>query len=272
MNKKLSTVRRGTIIFLSLLTVLVISLLIYGYDSMHDPEKVKARLYACGKFGDQHMLIDKHYLLFGRVTYQGVNYWGKNIKKEHEAKGCDDQIQSIDLKVKWPEMTTSSDGFKLDSENKNEITIALNQRSVWKEEWGSKDFFNAFDLLKQYLRQGMSSSGDEVSEVWIDETKTFNSDLGLYEIDVKSDDGVAKKVYWQERKSKEISLTIMCLYFKDGATSCEFIAHQPNYGFNTSYVNINFHSELLPHWQEIYQDAEQLIHSFNTGEKQNEAS
>lgn len=59
MNKKISTVRRGTILFLSLLTVLVISLLIYGYDSMHDPEKVKSRLYACGKFGDRHMLIDK---------------------------------------------------------------------------------------------------------------------------------------------------------------------------------------------------------------------
>ena len=83
MNKKISTARRGTIIFLSLLTVLVISLLIYGYDSMHDPEKVKARLYACGKFGDRHMLIDKQYLYYGRVTYQGVNYWGKNIKKEH---------------------------------------------------------------------------------------------------------------------------------------------------------------------------------------------
>jgi hypothetical protein len=108
----------------------------------------------------------------------------------------------------------------------------------------------------------MSSGGEEVSEVWIDETKTFNSDLGLYEIEVKSDDGVGKKVYWQERKGKGVSLTIKCLYFKTGATSCEFNTHQPNYGFNTSYITINFHSELLPHWQEIYQDAEQLIHSF----------
>lgn len=118
----------------------------------------------------------------------------------------------------------------------------------------------------------MSSSGEEVSEIWIDETKTFNSDFGLYEIDVKSDDGVGKKVYWQEHKGKGVSLTIKCLYFKDGATSCEFNTHQPNYGFNTSYITISFHSELLPHWQEIYQDADQLIHSFNTGEKQNEAS
>ncbi len=273
MNKKISTVRRGTIIFLSLLTVLVISLLIYGYDSMHDPEKVKARLYACGKFGDRHMLIDKQYLYYGRVTYQGVNYWGKNIEEEHEAKGCDDQIQSIALKVKWPEMKASREGFKLDSENKDVIKIALNQRSVWKEEWGSKDFFNYFGQLKRKLRKGMfSSSGEEVSEIWVDETKTFNSDLGLYEIEVKSDDGVGKRVYWQERKGKGVSLTIVCLYFKDGATSCEFNTHQPNYGFNTSYITIKFHSELLPHWQEIYQNAEQLIHSFNTGEKQNEAS
>ena len=86
MNKKISTVRRGTIIFLSLLTVLVISLLIYGYDSMHDPEKVKTRLYACGKFGDQHMLIDKQYLYYGRVNYQGVNYWGGISKKNTRPK------------------------------------------------------------------------------------------------------------------------------------------------------------------------------------------
>ena len=268
MNKKFSTVRRGTIIFLSLLTVLVISLLIYGYDSMHDPEKVKARLYACGKFGDRHMLIDKQYLYYGRVTYQGVNYWGKNIKEEHEAKGCGDQIQHIALKVRWPEMTTSSEGFRLGSEYKNDIKIALNQRSVWKEEWGSKDFFNYFGQLKRKLRKGMfSSGGEEVSEIWIDETKTFNSDLGLYEIEVKSDDGVGKRVYWQERKGKGVSLTIVCLYFKDGATKCEFNTHQPNYGFNTSYITISFHSELLPHWQEIYQNAEQLIHSFKVEKK-----
>ena len=61
-NKRL-TAKRLLITFLSLLVVFVVSLLIYGYDSMHDPEKVKARLYACGKFGDQQMIIDKQYLL-----------------------------------------------------------------------------------------------------------------------------------------------------------------------------------------------------------------
>jgi hypothetical protein len=148
------------------------------------------------------------------------------------------------------------------------IKIALNQRSVWKEEWGSKDFFNYFGQLKRKLRKGMfSSSGEEVSEIWVDETKTFNSDLGLYEIEVKSDDGVRKKVYWQEHKGKGVSLTIVCLYFKSAATSCEFNTHQPNYGFNTSYITISFHSELLPHWQEIYQNAEQLIHSFKVEKK-----
>ena len=143
--------KRLLITFLSLLVVFVVSLLIYGYDSMHDPEKVKARLYACGKFGDQHMLIDKQYLYFARVTYQGVNYWGKNIREEHNAKGCDDQIQSISLQVKWPEMTPSSEGFSLNSENKNNMSIALNQRSVWPDELGSKNFFNYMELLKRYL-------------------------------------------------------------------------------------------------------------------------
>lgn len=81
MNKKISTVRRGTIIFLSLLTVLVISLLIYGYDSMHDPEKVKARLYACGKFGDRHMLIDKQYLLFWQSDLSRCELLGEKYRR-----------------------------------------------------------------------------------------------------------------------------------------------------------------------------------------------
>lgn len=256
------------VIFYSLPIVLVISLLIYGYDSMHDPEKVKARLYACGKFGDQQMLVDKQYLHFARVNYQDVNYWGKNIKEEHSAKGCNDQIQSIDLKVKWPEMTPSSDGFQLDSESKNDTTISLNQRSVWTDELGSKDFFDYIKILKNHLRKGGGSTEDDVSEVWINETKKFNSDLGLYEIEVETDSSTTNKtVYWQEVKDKGVSIVIECFYFKSGRSQCEFWAHQPNYGFNTSYLKISFHSELLPHWQQLYQDAEQLINSFKVGGK-----
>ena len=192
---------------------------------------------------------------------------GKNIKKEHDAKGCDDQIQSISLKVKWPEMTPSREGFSLNSENKNDITIALTQRSVWPDKLGSKDFFNYMELLKRNLRKGMFSRGKEVSEEWMHATKTFNSDLKLYEIEVESDDGVAKKVYWQEVKGKGVSLVIECLYFKSGSTSCTSSTHEPNYGFNTSYMDISFHSELLPHWQQLNQDAVQLIESFKVAEK-----
>ncbi len=47
-----------------------------------------------------------------------------------------------------------------------------------------------------------SSGGEEVSEIWIDETKTFNSDLGLYEIEVKSDDGVGKRCIGRSVKVK----------------------------------------------------------------------
>ena len=42
-NKRL-TAKRKLITFLSLLVIFVVSLLIYGYDSMHDPEKVKSRM------------------------------------------------------------------------------------------------------------------------------------------------------------------------------------------------------------------------------------
>ena len=42
-NKRF-TAKRLLITFLLLLLIFVVSLLIYGYDSMHEPEKVKARM------------------------------------------------------------------------------------------------------------------------------------------------------------------------------------------------------------------------------------
>lgn len=113
-EQRLLEARKWTIVGVSLLAIFIVAVLLYGYYSMHGSDKVKGWLggtYACGKFGDQKMLIDKNYLHFARVTYQGVNYWGKSIRAEHAAKGCDDQIQSIDLKIKWPEMKVAGEGF-----------------------------------------------------------------------------------------------------------------------------------------------------------------
>ena len=141
---KLFTAKRLLITFLLLLLIFVVSLLIYGYDSMHDPEKVKARMVE----------------------------WNKKMESR--------------------------------------IETFCNRRRK-----------------KNYER----------------------------------------KVYWQEVKGKGVSLVIECLYFKDGASSCTSSTHEPNYGFNTSYIKISFHSELLPHWQQLNQDAVQLIESFKVAEK-----
>ena len=96
---------------------------------------------------------------------------GKNVKENLSAKGCNDQIQSVDFTVKWPEMLASKEGFSLGSSNKHDITSSLHQRSVWKEEWGSRDFFDHMGLLKNQLREGVFSSGEEVSEEWMHATK-----------------------------------------------------------------------------------------------------
>lgn len=65
-EQRLLKARKWIIVGLSLLVLFIIALLIYGYDSMHGSAKVKTwlGLSACGKFGDQHMLIDKNYLFF----------------------------------------------------------------------------------------------------------------------------------------------------------------------------------------------------------------
>jgi hypothetical protein len=46
----------------------------------------------------------------------------------------------------------------------------------------------------------------------------------------------------------------------------------PNYGFNTSYLNVYFHAELLPHWEKIQRDSLKLFNSFQIEENKVNAS
>jgi hypothetical protein len=102
-------------------------------------------------------------------------------------------------------------------------------------------FFD-FTTSKFYLRK----SAEEINK-----NKVFNPDLGLYEISFDRVGNVTKKVFWQEKKGKGVSLVIKCLYFKTGGSDCKLSSHVPNYGFNTSYLNVYFHAELLPHWKKF---------------------
>ena len=46
----------------------------------------------------------------------------------------------------------------------------------------------------------------------------------------------------------------------------------PDYGFNTSYLNVYFHVELLPHWKNIQRDSLKFIDSLQIKENQVNAS
>lgn len=104
--------------------------------------------------------------------------------------------------------------------------------------------------------------GVQVTEKWRNLTKKWDSELELFVIDIAGGQNSTSKIYWQEAQENEISLVIDCTYFWDGVSSCNLVTHEPNYGFNTSYIKLNFHSELLPHWQEVLQDSKKLINSF----------
>lgn len=264
--KKRFITNRVMITFLSLLAILVISLLIYGYDSMHDPEKVKARLYACGKFGDQQMHIDRRYLFLARVEYQGVNYWGKNNIQEHQSKGCKDQIQNVSFNVRWPEMSPSN-GFELNSKEYKNITFTLTQRGSWPIEWGdNKNIINQIGLLRIFVNDS-GVTDFEISDEQINAKKVFNQDLGLYQITLsKGGDKVAKHIYWQEKEGKRIGVVISCQNYFSNKTGCELYSHVPNYGFYTSVLDIDFHGELLPHWKQLRRDSLKLVDSFKVGE------
>lgn len=255
--------------FLFLLSpiILIVVIVIVGLFKPSDIPSLKEKPYECGKFGDQQMRIDRKYLFFAKVEYQDVNYWG-GYREAHNAKGCNDQIQSATFDVQWPEMLPSRNGFELSSNKLSDFTFSLHQRSVWLDEWGNKDFFDFRPSLRLYLSEDGALT--EISDEEVNANKVFNPDLALYQIDVNGSGNFSKKVFWKEEKGKRVSLVIECLYFKIGATECKLVSHVPGYGFNTSYLRIYFHAELLPHWQEIYQHAEQLINSFNTGGKYNQ--
>ena len=103
----------------------------------------------------------------------------------------------------------------------------------------------------------------EISDEVINKNKVFNPDLGLYEISFDRVGNVTKKVSWQEKKGKGVSLVIKCLYFKTGGTDCKLSSHVADYGFNTSSLDVDFQAELLPHWEKIQRDSLKLIDSFN---------
>jgi len=219
--------------------------------------------YVCGRFGDKVMRIDPRYLFLSRVEYQEVDYWTPGNSKDHDSKGCDDQIQSATFDVEWPAMTPSN-SFK-NFGKPNFISIALHQRSVWNVEkrGKEKDFFDETEIL---IGHSMTEWNEFKSKRSIDEInaiKVFNVALGLYEMPGYNDEKSRLVAYWQEVEGKGVSLTIRCVYYKlIDESSCQYSTHVPNYGQNTSYLKIYFHADLLPHWKELHRDALQLIDHF----------
>ena len=134
-----------------------------------------------------------------------------------------------------------------------------------------KTFFDYTPSLKFYLSKRMGARKDmSISE--INSEKKFNASLSLYEIDLGEQDNISKKIYWQEENGKGISVVIACDSYPDGATASELNSHVPNYGFNTSNLDIDFHAELLPHWKNIQRDSLKFIDSLQIEENQVNAS
>jgi len=218
--------------------------------------------YVCGRFGDKVMRIDPRYLFLSRVEYQDVDYWTGN-KADHDRKGCDDQIQSAAFDVEWPAMTPSNSFRNLGKVDF--VRFSLHQRSVWNVEkrGESKDFFDETPILINHSKTDRRDFKSKRSIHEIDSIKSFNTTLDLYEIQGYDDENSSVIAYWQEIEGKGISLTIRCVYFKlVDEPSCEYATHVPNYGYNTSYLKINFHADLLPRWKELHRDALQLIDRF----------
>jgi len=217
------------VLFLAFLFFPVVSNYIWKIRSGY--KSIEEKPYECGRFGDKVMRIDRRYLAFSRVTYEGVDYWSKGFTKAHASKGCDDQIESADFEIRWPQMTP------IPSKNWKDVDfvwIALNQRSEWPtEELGeSKDFFDATVHLRFYLSHTdtFKWNDDRISIDEINSNKNFNADLNLYEMTAYDNERSKRVAFWQEIEGKGISPTIDCLYFKNERSKCSYIAHIPDYG------------------------------------------
>jgi len=225
--------------------------------------------YVCGRFGDKVMRIDPRYLFLSRVEYQDVDYWTPGNRKAHDNKDCDDQIQSAAFDVEWPAMTPSNSFRNLGKVDF--VRFSLHQRSVWNVEkrGESKDFFDETPILINHSKTDRHDFKNKRSIDEINSIKVFNTDLDLYEIPGYDDEKSRVVAYWQEVEGKGISLTIRCVYFKlVDEPSCEYATHVPDYGYNTSYLKINFHADLLPRWKELHRDALQLIDRFTAKENE----
>ncbi|MBF7684729.1 hypothetical protein I2F17_02620 [Acinetobacter sp. B10A] len=230
---------------------------------------IREKPYECGMFGHQQMRIDRRYLFLSKVEYQGVDYWGGNSTKAHEAKGCNDPISSADFIVSWPAMSPTGSFNYL--EKPDDLDISLKQ---WVMSGPNKnDIKKRFEMqdmtyeLRSTLQKNIRGSAKEMSEQEFKQKKRFNSELGLYQIDVIEGEGHQTKVYWQETADKKVTLVISCLYFKMGRTSCNLKINDLPDGSNMTSLQLDFQAGLLPHWQQLIQDSEKLIQSFTVKER-----
>lgn len=225
--------------------------------------------YECGMFRDQTMRIDRRYLFFARVEYQGVDYWGQNVTKKHASKGCNDPISSATVMTTWPSM--SPIGHSSYFEKPDDLNISLEQwilsgpnRNNIKRRFENNDMT---DELEFEMQKSIIGSGEKMSEKEFEQKRHFNKKIGLYQVDVVEQEGNQKKVYWQETANKKVTLVISCLYFKIGTTNCNLKVNYLPIGWSMTSLKLTFQAGLLPHWQELVQDSEKLIQSFIVKEK-----
>jgi len=220
--------------------------------------------YACGRFGDKVMWIDRRYVYLSTVNYEGVNYWTPNYREINATKGCDDQLVSVTFSVKWPEMIPHNTFDPKERDAHLNISIGRRGPGLEHRMDEPKVFFDYTDSITRYFSRAAGYSQDgEKNYAEIMAEATFNLDMGLYEAQVHDDERSRGVVYWEDVEGKRAVMMIRCEFFKlREDSSCHLNYHIPDYGHHTSQMEISFKSKLLPHWENVVQDSLQLIQSF----------
>ena len=219
-------------------------------------------VYACGSFGDKVMKIEKKYLFLGIMHYQGINYWSPDFLKQHKTKGCADQVQGLGIEVRWPTM----EPWRSIWSEKEKIILSINQRTVLLE-GQDRQYWDHKKLLI-----GIANEFDDkiVEYSQIKKMATFDEGLGLYglklnEVHKYANDITPIRIYWKEYQhdSEKVSTIVRCRDYirNDDFLNCKLFFHFPHAGKNTSYIDIRFHGDLLPTWEEVLEKSLVLLNS-----------
>jgi len=243
------------IIFFSIGGLYLLAISFHFYEQQKK-KNLQEPSYACGSFGGKIIKIHEKYLALGIMHYEGIDYRTLDFLNYQDAKGCLDQVSGLTIEFQWPTLEAWDNTWDV----KEKINIVIRQNAALPKSQDRKNW-NYKPLLMAAIKNDAPSIHEYKKAK---EMAVFNEGLQFYELKSektdKNNNTTATRIYWRASKEDEgmISSVIRC---EDATSTCNVWQHLPNLGANTSYMAIQFHKDLLPHWNQVLDKSLAFINS-----------